>query len=245
MGVQQQEAVALQPPGDGAVLGSHALEMPPDQPDHLVAEIAAPQLVDHVEMVDVKDHGVHGPTGIVQLELLAVVVEELPAVQVRHLVLFGGGDDVAVLRQLDGPGDARHHDLRHAEGLRDEVRRAHAQGRHLRRLLARQHHHGDALELRVGLQHLQQLIARHHGHVQVQQHHGQRVGVGADQLETLPAVLRVQQMEVVLQHHAEDLAVDLLVLHHQHLTFAVGRVEPSEVLIHTSEPPCGAASAAH
>ena len=88
-----------------------------------------------MEMIDVQDHYIHGPVGIIGFQLFDIFREEILRVQTGQIVLRGSVDQALVLLQLDDPLAAGQDHLRKIKGLCDEIRCPHFNALHLRVLL--------------------------------------------------------------------------------------------------------------
>ena len=153
---------------DGPGLLPHPLE-------HLVAVGAAVALVDHMEVVDVDDDGVHEQVAVASIVLLRVAIEEVRVVQPRQHIALRLADDDPALGQLDGAAHPGHDDLRAGVRLGNEVGGALSEALHLRVPVRRQHDHRHAVQHPVGLEPAQDVHAVDIRQVQIQQDQTQRI----------------------------------------------------------------------
>ena len=209
------EAVSLVAAGDALGLSEHGGDLAADAAQHLVAEVAPVHGVDRVELLDVQHDGVHVHLRMVLEHPVAVFHEEVAVVKPGEAVALRGGDQLPALAQLDDAADAGEDDLGHVEGLGNEVRGAQLERLQLRALFRGQDDDGDAAEDFVVPDGLQDLKAAHHGHHQVQQDQGEVGAVLAHQLHAFFSVFGVENFVVILENHAQDVPVDLLIVHDQ------------------------------
>ena len=236
----EQEGVALLAAADAAQAPGELLQPDAHAPQHQRPELQAEALVQRAELdaaalapgadlLDLADHRVEG--GLPVLHVVAVhVAEEVVVIeQAGQAVPLGAADQVAVLRQLDAAGDAGLDDLAGGVGLGDEVHGPDLQAVQLGLLVHGEEDHRDVHELLVGLHPGHQLPARHVRHVEVQQHDGDAVPVGLQELQRLDAVGGEQDVVVLPQHVPQHLPADVLVVHDQD---ALAEVDDRKLLLH-------------
>ena len=227
-----QEGVRL-PAADDAVVLDHVPYALADAAQQIVSEGLAVALVDRVEVVDIQHDGVGGQILVVDVKLGGVAVEEFPVVETGQRVALRRADDVPVLRQLDGAQHAGQHHLRLGVGLGDEVDGADGEALHLCVLLRRHHNDGDADRLRVRLQLAQHVQAVHVRQIQIQQDQAQRLAVLAHCLQCVGPGGGKEQLVAVLQHAAQHLLVDHLILDDQDPPFAIAGMKCGMTVKHT------------
>ena len=153
---------------------------------------------------------------MVFVQTLGVLEKEVAAVEHGQPVVLGGGDELLALAQLDDPRHPGQDHLVHIEGLSDKVRGPQLQGLQLRLCVRGEHDDGDVVDFRVLPPDLKHLNAAHHRHHEVQQDDGEVVFPLPDDLQSLDPVLRKEELIVVLQDRGQHVAVDLLIVYHQH-----------------------------
>ena len=133
----------------------------------------APHFVVEVEVVQVQHQGVHHDAGMSLYHRTGILKEKVLAVEPRQPVGFHRLDDLPVLHQLDGAGNAGSDDL-FLIGLGDKVRSASAEGFRLGVTLGGQYNDRNLAERFAFLHPLEGFNAVHHRHHQIQQHQRNR-----------------------------------------------------------------------
>ena len=225
MGTVDQERVAL-PPTDDAAVGVHVVrDAPADPAQHVVAVGLAVPLVDHVEVADVHQDGVHGQVLVVGVVLLGVTEEELLVVQAGELVALGGADDVAVFGELDGMADPGQQRVRAQVRRGDEIHGPAVEKLGLHCLVIREDDDGNAHQLRVLVHLADDVDALHVRKGQLQQHQAHAVLVGIELFQHRRARGSGKDHKAIGQHPAETLAALRFPGRHQNLASAIHRSE--------------------
>ena len=214
------------PAGDNAIGFLHqAKDLLGYASEHLIAIRPSIPFVDHAEMVDVNENGVHLNVFVELVVLLGIAIEILPVEQPRELVTFRRLDDVAVFRKLDGALDARLDDVEGRIRLGDEVDGAEPQTLDLGLALSRDYDNRHPRKLGIFLDGLEHLDAGHDRHQDIEQYQRQVISVPADGLQRLCPIAREQHLIFFLEHGPEHFAVDHLVVDDEYLSLALSRAE--------------------
>ncbi len=204
--------------------------------EHVVALGAAVTIVDDLEIIQIKarHHIVSRfPRGD---HFLRLGEKRLAVVQPREPVPLNGVHKLRRFAQADGVAEAVADDRRLVR-LGDKVVRAQRQRARLRRLRrrARRDDHGDLRQLFVGCDDLERLIAVHHRHHQIQQHGGNRFALGAHDIDRLPAVFRLDDVVLGVQHTGEDHAIDSIIVDNQDFSWHIIRLRTEKcAFLHNS-----------
>ena len=102
------------------------------------------------------------------------------------------------------------------ERLGDEIIGAHLQSAQLGALVGGENDDRDAAERLNAAHDLHDLKAVHHRHHQVQQDDRKLILMLTDQSESLFSVFGIENVVIILQNDAQRVAVDFLIVHHQH-----------------------------
>ena len=216
-GAVQQEGVGPLAAAHAAHLAGRVANALADLSQNIVGIVLAVALVEHVELVDVHHHGVHGHLGVALVVQVDVAQEVVDVVQPGQAVALRGFDGLPALGQLHATVHPGLDDLPGGVGLRYEIHGADFQAFQLRVLIGGEHDDGQLPQVLVRLDGLEDLHAVHAGHLQIQQQQRQVALVGFDQVHGLDAVLGIEHVVIGFDDVAQHHPVDRLVLDHQHL----------------------------
>ena len=225
MGTVDHEGVRLPAADDPAVFLHHLAHLLADPAQDTIPVDRAEALVDHVEMVDVHDDGVHLRLLVVMVKLLGIAVEIFAVVKPCQGVPFCGIDDLSVLREFDRAEDTRQHDACLGIGLGYEIDRAQRQALDLRILIGGQDNDRDHRQFRLLPHPPQDFQSAHDRHLQIHQNEGELFTRLPHFFQRFPAVLCIDHFIIVLQDQAQQFPVDQFVICDQNQTFSVGGVE--------------------
>ena len=121
VGAVDEEDVAAPAAADAVRLQDDALHPLADAAENVVAVHAAITLVDHVEVVHIHHHRVHGLVGVMGVVHPHIPAEEVQIVQPRQGIPFGKAQGVAVFRQLNALVHPGQNDLLGRVGLGQKV----------------------------------------------------------------------------------------------------------------------------
>ena len=225
VGTIDHEGIRLAPTHNAALFPHHIAHPLANAAQDGITAGGSEALVDHAEVVDVDDDGIHGRFPVVLVELFTVAVEILPAVKPREHIAFGREDDLSVFDEFNGTKHPGSNHIRLGVRLGDKVDGAEGKALRLRSMVGGNDDDGDLRNGGVLLFYAQKLNAIHTRHHQIQQHHGKRLGMAAHHLQRLQAVAGIEQLVIFLQYMAQQLTIDPFVFGNQNLSLTVGRVK--------------------
>ena len=210
-----EERVAASAAHNAARLPHRGKKLPADLLQDPVACCPPVALIQHVELIDIHHHGIHAGIRVMLIIAHGVAIEVFTIVKPRQRIPLGPADDIAVLIQLNRPKNSSQNHLLPRIGLGNKIDSSQRQAFHLRVLIRRHHDDRQRCRLRLLAKPLQDLDALHIREIQIEQNQAHGVGLCLNERQRLSAGLREHKLVAVLQHHAQNLAVDLLILHHQ------------------------------
>lgn len=128
MGTVDHEGVCFSAADNSAGVCDHLANFETDASEDFVTVGVAESFIDHTEMVDVDDDGVHFHGFMVLIEKLCIVVEEFTVVEIGKGIAFGGLDGETILKELDGAADTCKDHAGCGVGFGDEVRCTEGEG---------------------------------------------------------------------------------------------------------------------
>ena len=155
----QKECVCLLPARQTSFRTNCFEQLRSDLTQYFISVISAVALIDHAEMIDVDDHGIHFRVFVIMIVLLSIAVEELLVIQAGQRVPFCRLDYLSVFGQFD---DTQHSCMYYVDSrirFRDKVCSAKPEALYLRVFLRSHDDHRDMRQELVFLHRFQHIKA--------------------------------------------------------------------------------------
>ena len=165
-----EESIRTAAAADTADLTGDLTDTLTDTGKYTVAILFAITLIQHMEVIDIKDNGIHRHISVVLIIHLYITQEVIQVEQVGQTVAFSRLDDIALFCKFDTPVDTSLDDFSRRIRFRNEVDRADQQTVDLGTLVSRHDNDRNTLEFFFFLHDLQNFHATHVRHLQIQQH---------------------------------------------------------------------------
>ena len=200
MGAVDHEGICFPPADDSAIRPDDLPDFLSDSPEHFITITSAIAFIDHMEVIDIHDNGVHGRIFMMLVILLSIPVKILTVIKTCQLIPLCGLDDIPVFRKFYGPA---HAGLDHAHsriGLGDKIDRAKVKALDFRLLLCRGHNNGDPGQMLIFSDFFQHIETGHDRHQDVQKNKGKGILVAFDHGHGLGTIAGKEHFIFILKH---------------------------------------------
>ena len=192
-----------------------------DPGEHAVAVLLSIALIQHMEMVDVQNNGIHQHIVIMLIIHADIAVEVVGVEQVRQAVALRGLDDAGLFRDLDTAVDACLYDFNRGIRFGNKVDCPDLETVYLCALISSHYDDRYPLELLLFFHHLQNIHTAHLRHLKVEQHQCQIVFMGFDLFQCLDSVRGIFYFIITFEHISQKHLVDILVFDNKYETLIV------------------------